>query len=313
MKKFLIKLIIFAFLFNGLGYFVFVRNNPYLKRKADYDNHMESFLDKSSMAEVLFLGDSHVYTISNELLLPSVLNGSFPSDSLKDMLLKLKLVLEKNNNLKYIFINCDEHIFSDYRLAINNSELIKRYVSEQEWTNLFHEPTGSKWLQMLEDNYPLLNKNIYIFSREALIRKLKQFPQKKNNSNEKILWQQTSFSAQKTSTIDRIQSQFIGYSNELINDYHKLILYAQSKGVKVIGVHFPTTTLYQKELQALPAKDIVNLTAVLPQLPFDQYFDFNQSFRDPIFFQDMDHLNDNGARKLLLELEKQTGLNLLKS
>lgn len=283
MKKFILKILLFT------GFLLII--NIIFKKVLD-EIYFKEYHQVNLENEIYLLSDSHGHALGN-FNDEKIYNFSAASDSYFDMKNKLNFLIKKSN-IKTIIITVDDHTLSPYRDNSNNLDRSSYFNSGENYSS-FWELLQKKYLfqhlVLLEPKYGVLLNNYFksLFSPSP-------------SSKAKSTWNNLSEKAKGEASLERFNDQFAFSkpSNNLEKALLEIIKTCRDNGINVIGIKFPLSKQYNKVLgeKSYHAESLFQKNNI-------KVYNFNSKIiqRDE-FFEDQDHLNNDGAKifkQLLLD------------
>jgi hypothetical protein len=296
MKKFLFHLskIIFPILVFFLVLEIALRKIP-----NDYQLKKD-YLDKNATEiNTLILGSSHTfYGINPEYFSKKTFNAAYVSQSLDLDYEILKKYNSKLKNLKTVILPIS--YFSLFETLETDVEKwrIKNYVIYYDFENKYRFTDNFESL----DNHIALNikKMIkyYVLDKTFITASVLGWGTNFNSENKKEL--KGAFTAKKHTV-----KNFNLYS-ENVKSLQKIIALCRKNKVKVICITTPTDASYHQSLNAIQLeKTTKTISEIVKNNPNCHYLNLLKSNKfSNIDFYDADHLNEIGAKKLSLCLNR---------
>lgn len=296
MKTFLLKIAPYILAFIILN-IVCYKYSDFYKQEEKYLDRIETTIKNQS--ETIFLGDSHVETIKLLDLTDNVGNLAFGADGIYEMYIKVLIMLEYNKNLKHVFIATEPQLFNN--TGSSNSTFLGKYLLKIEDTlNVYNK---SK-LNLITDRVPLFNDGYIGFVLNSIYDHFRP-----EEYSEKPDWSKLTDSEQKeiaTATGISDHRDLMG-NEDFLNVYRALIKLCKQNNIKVFGVRFPVNENY---INQCSIEDLTRVNAFVKSLKLDEHFDYSTRIKDPIYFDDEDHLNAKGVKVLSKILESDTGIKI---
>jgi hypothetical protein len=298
MKSILIKLTPYAISFLIINFICFKTSNFFVQENK-YLRKIDSVI--SSNNEIIFLGDSHVETIKLLDLSMNVGNLAFGGDGINEMYIKTLLMDRYNKNLKYVFISTEPQIFNN-SLSSNSTFLNKYLLKLKDYKNVYSK---SK-LDLIIETVPLFNDSYikYFLNKIYLYIKMESDENKHSNTWSEIPSEVRFKTAKSAGKIDH--NSIMDNKKDL--EIFKIIIdIYKSNNIKIIGIRFPVDKNY---LSQCSQKDLVKVNNFIYSLNLNYNLDYSQEIQNPIYFNDADHLNNNGIEKLSKLIFKDTGIKI---
>ncbi len=310
MKTFLIRLCVFImvylFVVNpllGLYFDKIVMKDSLLRR-----SH-EQFMNLDTL-DVLILGDSHSMVAVDPLLIPMAFNFSTNSESYLQTYYKAVWVLDRNElGVEVVIVPLDLHSFSSFRTErINDPLYWRRYIDFFDLSRRLGPLTSlnvlvdswffpySGYLMLTGANFEFLTGNR--IKQEVVLgfRPVHQhFGSLASDERNSI-------------TQSRVQRHLEGFDpldERLLRCFGDLIDLCSKTGVEVVAVSYPITDEYLSVAEStVTRQDIVlAIAGDLEEYENIHFLDYSRLFSStPEYFNDSDHLNEEGARLLTLRL-----------
>lgn len=235
---------------------------------------------------VYLFGDSHAGALrASDSLKRICFNFSYGSDDLADITNKINFLTESRlvDSTSTILLEVDLHLFSSYRMQLNNNDISGLYLYEPQ--SLFNY------------YFPLMGEK-RVLSPEFLFRGKRSVSTPQNAKLET-----------RTDSIrfkNRFEQQY-GFNFELLKYYYDALNGIKAKcekeNIRLIGIIFPVHPYYRQLLNE--SIDRPRLTNQVAQV-FKQgcFYDFTDSLQDEKYFRDQDHLNKMGAKQFLMHINK---------
>lgn len=302
MKTILIKVIPYIVVFVAINIFIYNTSHFY-KQETKYLNRIESSINSSST--IAFLGDSHSESIKHLNLSDKVGNLAFGADGIKEMYIKTLILDKYFKDLKYVFISTEPQMFNNS--ISSNSTFLNKYLLRLEDPKHIYNKTK---LNLITEEVPLFNDNYLRYFLNSCYSKILNDSDDKN-TGKTTEWSQLPEDLRKNMAIETGKTDHVSImsNNEDLNIYKEIIKILKSKNVTVIGVRFPVNKHY---LNQCDQKDQQKVNEFIKSLNLDANLDYSFKITEPLFFENEDHLNAEGMRKLALMIENDTGVKLTK-
>jgi hypothetical protein len=282
--------------------------SPFFERQRSYHDQIESYFDQH--AEVVIVGDSHPGVFNNAMLNQKSYNLSAGGDGFKECYLKLRYILERSEKVKAVLLTADAQMFSTRRSCSTNAAFLHPYALTLNALDVYHK----KPVPVLAEMAPLFNDS-YIGYLNTYLQNIITGNQKSADleqamRDDKSLWCNQFTAAQrikKAAETGRKDHAGVMDDNTLSEYYLKIIDLCVARNIRLIGIRFPAMQAYFEQLAPENRTTYENF---LKRLPFEKSLDYRTFSQDPHLFEDEDHLNQEGARRLLRQIEKDTGLEL---
>lgn len=296
MKNIIIKIIpylVFFVLLNLICY----NYSDFYKQEHKYVQRIDDTIDNQS--ETIFLGDSHVETIKLLNLSENIGNLAFGADGVYEMYIKALIMLEKNKNLKQVFIATEPQLFNN--TGSSNSTFLGRYLLEiEDSLNVYNK---SK-LNLLTDRVPLFNDGYIGF----VLNSFYEYFKTRSSQIEKP-WSSLTENQRKEISIATGKSDhrnLMGNEN-FLEAYKALVNLCKQNKIKIIGVRFPVNENY---INQCSEDDLKRVNEFLGALNLDSHLDYSTLITNPKYFADEDHLNKQGIAKLAEIIYKDTKIKI---
>jgi len=244
-------------------------------------------------AEVVMFGDSHV--VNGIVTTSEVLNLGYAGNNMNSMTTKA-LDYAENNDIEYIGLQADPHLFSYYRIVKNQYDHLDSLLNKNEKILYMYKPHLRKYL--LDYWKSWLSDPMKIF-----------FPEKeKRNANSEIevhsivevdnddRKKQASIRVQLHRPIDSFEKsesamQFINAIQEL-----------SDSGKKICLISYPVSSDYRAASKTyVQFSKVVSFYRSLSKIKNIKYINYADRYEDS-YFADVDHLNLNGRTKFTREV-----------
>ena len=299
MKKHLIKLTIFLLGLLALIQCIVIRNNPYLKNKVNYQQNILKMSEFNSA--YLIVGDSHAGMISQSQLDKRMYNLGMASDSMNEIYIKIDYAIKHNPNFKYLLLTADYHILSKYRDAFNNKAYIRPFSTPENYPLIYNESYHRDYVADTLSQYALFDFNVYVTARMRLISKLKglikgkAYQQSKNKQ-----WIEHPRKERNKRAKERAKIHFTRImTDNNAKRYKDIVQLCKNHNITIIGLRYPLSKEYRQNMKKY---DINKMDDFFSGIEFDLFLDYSGLIDDMKYFNDMDHLNENGVEILLQSL-----------
>jgi len=280
-KKSILKFALLLMLVNGVIFLV-----KFLLFM-DYYRHSE---ENSSY----LLADSHGWYLGDETERIGVTNFSYYSDSYIDTERKLNYLIARGD-IDTIYISADDHTLSPYREISNNGYKSVKYEYTQDGYEL-----SDFALYKLQHYIVLFDPNIRAiishFFNEQSERLLDLNEEDKEDVND-LPWDKLSEKERISLSRERFSEQFPnGEASKVLEEsLMNIIETCEENDITLIGLKFPLAEEYLDIIGnfSFDADSILKARGV-------EVYDFSSIFKhEDSMFEDPDHINDNGAEKLI--------------
>lgn len=289
----------------GILYLLVVRDNPYLVNREKYAAQLRGL--QNHPAEYLIVGDLHAGMIEQAWLDDRFYNLGTASDSMNEIYIKIAYAVKHDPHFKYLLLTADFHILSKYRDAFNNKAYIKPFASPEDYEFVYGEPYSTDWVGDRLSRYPLFDYNVYVTGRESLIGRVKALIKgKKYVESKNKQWIEHPPKERERRAAERAQIHLTRIiTEENRQRYLDIIDLCRRHNITVIGLRYPLSAEYRREMEDY---DLTPLTNLYAKIGYDRFLDYSRLFDDPRYFQDMDHLNEEGVKRFLRRLYEDLGL-----
>lgn len=304
-KLFIIKVLIFLFVFSVASLLLNEFYNEYLKRENIDDIKDKQFQQYRKQIRFLFMGDSHFMNGIDTREIEKSFNYGSGQENYIHTYYKFKYLIYKEKFVpEYLILPFDPSSFSSFRIS--------RIGVEKYWT---------KYLDFSELSFRLQNKSLffgeiignyfgYAGKYHVFIKRLINCRKRELNDLVFLGYMPRFESLADSPDIekacrDRAAIYFKGWTalDENLKDYFSQILeLAEKNRIKVILVKMPLSGKYLdyvSEYTSIDSNNKVIEKIVKNYQNVDTILDFQNIFREnDDFFQNPDHLNSIGAKKL---------------
>ena len=281
--KFFIKNVLIFFLLlvclNSIVYIIYYRLD-----KNKYENYSLKY------TSYLF-GDSHGAAFGQDINSYNIYNFSSGRDSYFDIERKINFILEKQK-IDTIYLSVDDHCLSPYRETANNITKSIFYCRPSDFNSIFEY----FYFKHFKHYFTLFDSEIKVTIRKYLFSSMT----KNKVSTVTNDWCTFSLSKRIAESNKRYKDQFKDgtKSKKLTLSLLRIIHLCKSRKITLIGVKFPLAKEY---LEVIDNKsyfaDSILLRKNIPVLDFKE-----NTINDCSDFLNQDHLNYNGAKKLIKEI-----------
>jgi len=243
----------------------------------------------SSNVRYIALGHSHTQHAFNDSLISDFKNFGYAAESYFYTLIKTRMVVEQNKNIKVVFIEfSNNQIISEMDSWTWGERVSSRYNTVTPFMR------WDEHALILKNNLPLFINNLSVSTKEGLGNLIT----KKLDYSDKIGW----YSGFKQNNLDSILAQLrpenaqMNFVTELsvcnIKYLKLLINYCETQGKKVILIRSPLHKKYPLLANEPVYKYILNL-----EFQNQEYLDFSRFPLADSEFGDLQHINYRGAAK----------------
>lgn len=255
------------------------------------------YLNLSSNSKNYVLSDSHGEAISDEQFASiGISNLSFASDSYFDIYFKVCSLIN-NKEVDTLYITVDDHTLSPYREKMNNLDRSIYFGNFSDYSDFLPMSRFQFIINRSIGMYlPLIDTKKSMLIYETLKSSLKL---KKNNTTKENQWAETTSKKTKIHQRKELQFKEKNASKKLTKCLLQIIDICNKNNVVLIGLKFPITTAYSKEIKELsynPDKIMNNHGLMV--------IDLKDGFKDQLF-KDQDHLNELGSIFFIKQLSSK--------
>jgi hypothetical protein len=272
----------------------------YFQREQEYHAVVDGFKNHRHVKSI-FVGDSHVAQLDNEILADGAYNVAVGGDGLREVYAKLRYLLSQPNEIDTLFLTADAHMFGTGRLQSSNGAFADIYLLR----------TGSPYgighgrLAAAFNLVPLFNDDFVQYLKMDIVKGWKRAPRGDDDEDTDAGWssrpqEERGRIARETGIGDH---QGIGAHPEPFQWYARIVSLARAHGVRVIAVRYPSTAEYFESVT--PEEDAV-IDRGLSAAGVTDILDYRRVFADASYFKDPDHLSAKGVAALMQLLESQT-------
>lgn len=293
MKRFIKNILVFIFLVFIFNIFLYV----FVSQFFSPDSYYQKVVQAPPQTTTIILADSHGIYFNDALLRnANIQNMSYASDSYIDMYRKLEFSIE-NYPISEVVITVDRHTLSPYREAGVNSYLSRKLNDYGEWP------------YTLFKYFPVFDVPSISILQGYVLTKFGNLVSWISRTEGSGLGNSTDwFEAPNKLSLARarVAGQFpsLESSIELFKELQNIVNLCEYHSVDLIGVRFPVTKEYFKEVENFDyeAKEFLENKGITV-LDYENIF-----FNIPEYFSDQDHINDEGGTVLsnliISDLEK---------
>ena len=292
MKKLLMKISIF-----GTGFILIIISLSKLVTvdvNAGYKRQIADLVKRQP--KYLMFGDSHSHAIKQENLDEDIFNFSFGSDSWSDIYLKLEFCIQQSIPVRTVLLQCDQHMFSEYRHKKNNSGKTILISNFSRYCDVYNmNPVHFFMNRYVFKKFPILEPGVL---RLMFQKKIQEF--RRPNNGTPVAGRKWHELSEEERISDAKAKAKLYYRPAVINIYdsnlaeifYKILSICETNGIEVIGVRFPLTEEY---IGVLSSIDLTSVEQVYANSSI-KLLDFRNRIKEARFFKDEDHLNDQGAK-----------------
>ena len=275
MRLFLKRAILFILLSSSLFAIIFIAKTHRVNEKSNFK--------LNSNKKILILGHSHTANAFIDTLIPFTKNFSLPAESYLFTLSKARKVIEQNQQIKYVFLECSNNQFS---------ELMDFWT----WGNAIISQRLPQYLPFLNNCEKMLilkkNPKLFIESTSILFRDIfTNTLSYDNNYIDKFSGRFLAKNQKKPAKINKTQLQF-EVSETNIQYLIKLISYIKLKKIKVFLIRTPTLMSYFNNYSEDQYQKILKL-----KFKNTVFLDFSKFDMEYTKYIDKQHMNYDGARE----------------
>lgn len=287
MNKFVIKFTLWSIGLTVIVALLSMVIDPFIYK--GYEGNLPELAKKQP--ETLLMGDSHAWALGQEFLGEKTYNFAYDSDSFFDIYCKLIYCVDHQIPLRTILLECDRHMFSEYRLRTNSEKRTVRLVTRIVYQDAYSTDLGDY----------LLNRFVYrtlsaldINNSPLLIGLVKDRVKGwfSPDETDSLTWAMRSEDERSANALARLNFQLNQpYTAQLEVAFHKILALCKKNGIEVIGVRFPLSVEYRQLLvnQDLSQVEQIYEASGIPII------DLSDRITDANYFKDEDHLNQAGA------------------
>ncbi len=276
------------------------KTSGYFQRAQEYQGVVDGFKTHQHVKSI-FVGDSHVAQLDNEILADGAYNLAVGGDGLREIYAKLRYLLAQPNEIDTLFLTADAHMFGTGRLQSSNGAFADVYLLR----------TGSPYgldhgrLATAFNLVPLFNDDFVQYLKLDLVKGWKHAPRGDDDEDTDAGWlarpqEERARFARQTGVGDH---RGIGAHVEPFQWYARIVALARAHGIQVIAVRYPSTAEYFESVT--PQEDAV-IDRGLAAAGITDILDYRHVFADASYFKDPDHLSKKGVAALMQLLETQT-------
>lgn len=296
MKHFFLKLIPYLIVFIAIN-LIQIKFSGFYKQQNKYLERIDSTINSKS--EIIFLGDSHVEAIKALDLSDNVGNLAFGADGIYEMYIKVLTMIKLNKKLKYVFIATEPQTFNNNTSP--NSTFLNKYLQKIDDTlNVYNK---SK-LNLITERVPLFNDSYINYVLDTFYSSFKPL----ENETKKDWATLTDLQRTEIATNTGISDHTSVMTNaEFSEVYREIIKLCRKNKIKVIGIRFPVNENYINQCKK---EELEKVDSFIKELNLDLHLDYSTKIKNPIFFDDEDHLNKKGLEKLAKIIFEDTNIKI---
>jgi hypothetical protein len=259
-----------------------------------FEHYKEMY--SSQLAEVVMFGDSHV--ANGILATDEVLNLGYAGNNMNAMTTKVFDYIKKND-VEYIGLQADPHLFSYYRIVKDQSEHLDSLLNKNETMLIMFKPHLRKYLLNYWKSWLSDPGKIFFPDRE-----------KKNTNSEKEVYsiievdkkvreKQASIRVQLHRPISSFEKSETAM--QLSNAIQKLL----DLDKQVCLITYPVSSDYRRASKAYEKfSEAIDFYKTLSKSKNIKYVNYGDRYEDD-YFGDVDHLNLNGREKFTREVVRE--------
>lgn len=285
--------------------------SPFYEKEREYQRAVEEAVTRQP--RVLIVGDSHAdSSLRPEQLADHVYNLSWGADGPREISVKLAHVLPRLRAPLHVIVSIDVEMFSARRGNSPNRSFLRPYL----WALRDPSAADYSWRSLASDSLPFLNDGFIQFTRRQMRNGLRARSggrlQDRLSSDEEYWGRELDEEARRdfATKLGRNDHAALLDSPELAGYYRRIRESCRDAGARTIAVRFPVSEAYRAQISPEGA---ARVDALVLDLGFDRVLDYSGLVSDPALFANPDHLNRDGARVFLRQLERETGLSLARS
>lgn len=296
MKSIIIKTLPYLIAFFVINV-IFYKSSRFYKQERKYIDRIEHSINVKS--NVIFLGDSHLETIELLDLSENIGNLAFGADGIKEMYIKVLTMINYNPNLEYVFITTEPQIFNN-SVSSNSTFLNKYLIKLDDTINIYKK---SK-LNIITEKIPLFNDNFLDYILNNIYSSLRSKQNVRTKEWSDLTKIQRTEIATQTGKQDHVS---IMTNQDQLEIYWAIINICKFNNLKVVGIRFPVNEHYIDQCEK---EDIKRVDKFIEDLNLDYHLDYLTEFANPEYFNDADHLNKEGLKKLSEIIFRDTNIKL---
>lgn len=295
-----VKVIVFL---SGLLVILHFLTDPYRDFLNYKDQYGEKFQGLGPGVTTLMLGDSRPGNIPQEMLPKGMYNFAQAGDSAREMLIKLRYALMASPGIQTVLLSVDDHLLSDYRSDNSNQKAIAYYCDREIYKAVYKKEPEISVLSDVYRKFPLLSPDIYVFCRHRITYLIeKAFSRQPEGTDTE--WAGLDGDTRQRKADHRVINHFMNkISPDLEAVLSEIVGLCRERGIKVIGVRYPLSEAYRR---AAAKYDLLPRRQFVSALIGSDVIDMMDMLGDE-FFLDTDHVNEEGAAKVVERLNKQVG------
>jgi hypothetical protein len=293
-----LKVLAGAALFAVANVFVY-QSNQYFQRESEYHDEVSGFFERPAVT-ALFVGDSHVAQLDNELLPDDLYNVAWGGDSLREVYAKLRYLLWRGCAIRTLYLTADPHMFGADRLQSTNRAFVDPYLLVTR--SRYGLEQG--WPAAVLNSIPLFNDDFVQYLKKRIALSLHRNDEGMRHLDE-VAWSNlTEEERARRARQDGIADHLgIGDYAAPFLWYERIVTLAREHDIRVVTIEYPVHAAYAAAASASAEQRV---RAELRRLGVP-LLDFHAAFTDPSYFSDPDHVSRKGAIALLQQLSERTG------
>lgn len=287
MKKFILRILVFLGIILSFNFFLF---------QYSYDNYYGKYYKKPNAKYKSFLfADSHGAYLGKITQKYDVYNFSSPSESYLDIKRKLNYLIDQKYKIDTVYISLDDNLFSQSRDLSNNNDKSIIYTSKNDYSNLFIY----YWDRFFKFYFPIFNTKISSFIKANTFASIISLISPKSKSVVNIHlkdWYKLEDNIKKQESLKRKDNMF-SIEKSIISEKNliEIISICKNKNIKIIGIKFPLTRSFIKEIDQIPySPSQIFIKYKIPFLDFEKLY-----VKKDFYFTDQDHLNEIGGKEFV--------------
>lgn len=274
-----------------------IKTSGFYKQEHKYLERIDSSINSKS--EIIFLGDSHVETIKLLDLSENIGNLAFGADGIYEMYIKVLTMLKFNKNLKHVFIATEPQTFAN--TTSPNSTFLNKYLFKVDDTlNVYNK---SK-LNLITEKVPLINDSFINYILNSFYSSFKLDENKTTKEWSLLTELQRTEIATDTGITDHTS---IMTNADFTKVFREIINLCKTNNINVIGIRFPVNENYINQCKQEDSKKVESF---IKDLNLDLNLDYSTKIKDPIYFDDQDHLNKKGVEKFAKIIFDDTNIKI---
>jgi hypothetical protein len=279
------------------------QTSGFFQREQKYAQQVSALATHTSV-RVVFAGDSHFGVPLNDYL-----NGNpagpaysiaYGGDSFRECFAKVRRVLETTPTIDTLILTADPHMFGRGRVESSNRSFADRYfIAAWDRSGVQH----NLWSAMLQQ-VPLFNEDFLQYFRKDLGVLLSHSAPHARAAGDPLAWSRLTEAERMKYAVETGQGDHDGVAavEQPFVWYTRILDLAHARHVRVVGVRFPVHPGYSSQV---PAAKVAAIDSFLLSHGVAQIIDLRDALSDPRQFEDEDHVNENGAARVVTMLEQE--------